>query len=317
MLTVLTKVGKNREKPRIFIEGKRLLAAGLAYEQRFDVTITASEIRLQRNDETGELGISKRSRRNIPYPILDINRAGLSQFNAGVGAPIEVVISGNRIIIRTLTSQLGYVKSAKRVQSGRVLRVASLYHGLGVLDAAVRQGMAKEGLRSELVLANEYCSKTVDVAMKKEPGAHWINGSIAEVSLQRLPDVDVAIMGPPCTAASPQGISSKGLKKPEDDPLAGQQVVYYLSSILAMTPAIVVIENTENYRNTASASIVRSVLADQGFVIDEAVLDGNDFGALEARKRWVLVARHQALSPYELEITESQGCMNTLTSSPP
>jgi DNA (cytosine-5)-methyltransferase 1 len=55
-------------------------------------------------------------------------------------------------------------------------------------------------------------------------------------------------------------------------------------------PAIVLLENVEPYSQSASAMILRHQLRDMGYRVHEAVLEGKDFGCLENRTRWVLVA---------------------------
>ena len=54
--------------------------------------------------------------------------------------------------------------------------------------------------------------------------------------------------------------------------------------------AAIVLENVELYANTASAMILRSQLRDMGYVCHEVVLRGSEFGSLEERVRWCLVA---------------------------
>jgi DNA (cytosine-5)-methyltransferase 1 len=55
-------------------------------------------------------------------------------------------------------------------------------------------------------------------------------------------------------------------------------------------PAVCVIENVPQYADTASAQIIRGFLRDSGYEVQETLLDAHDFGCLEARRRWFLVA---------------------------
>ena len=54
--------------------------------------------------------------------------------------------------------------------------------------------------------------------------------------------------------------------------------------------AALVLENVEEYAKSASAQLMRHQLADMGYRVEEFVLRARDFGALENRVRWALVA---------------------------
>jgi DNA (cytosine-5)-methyltransferase 1 len=52
----------------------------------------------------------------------------------------------------------------------------------------------------------------------------------------------------------------------------------------------VVVECVKEYQKTASAQIIRSHLRDSGYQVNEVILNGKDFGVLENRTRWFMVA---------------------------
>lgn len=66
--------------------------------------------------------------------------------------------------------------------------------------------------------------------------------------------------------------------------------MYFLDFVKAMNPAIVLIENVTEYINTASMSVIRSVLTHLGYEIAIEILEGNKLGTLENRNRMCLVA---------------------------
>ena len=86
----------------------------------------------------------------------------------------------------------------------------------------------------------------------------------------------------------------------EDHPKVGHLIGAAVQVIAALQPAILVVENVETYRNTASASILRAWLRDAGYTVAETVLNARDFGSLEARVRWFLVA-HPPELPLDLK----------------
>jgi DNA (cytosine-5)-methyltransferase 1 len=76
----------------------------------------------------------------------------------------------------------------------------------------------------------------------------------------------------------------------EDHPEVGHLVFAALVILNKTQPAIVLLENVPTYASTASAQILRQQLRDMGYTTHEAVLEGKDFGCLENRVRWCLVA---------------------------
>jgi DNA (cytosine-5)-methyltransferase 1 len=76
----------------------------------------------------------------------------------------------------------------------------------------------------------------------------------------------------------------------EDHPLVGHLVAAVIQWIAALQPAVFFAENVPTYQGTASAAILRAWLLDAGYAVKEVVLDGADFGSLESRQRWFIVA---------------------------
>ncbi len=65
---------------------------------------------------------------------------------------------------------------------------------------------------------------------------------------------------------------------------------YFLNFVAALNPSILIIENVPEYANTASMAVIRSVLDNFGYTVQERILEGNEYGALEKRKRLCVVA---------------------------
>lgn len=76
----------------------------------------------------------------------------------------------------------------------------------------------------------------------------------------------------------------------EEHPQVGHLVHAALVLIARMQPAALVLENVTEYARSASAQLMRHQLADMGYQVEEFVLKARDFGALENRIRWALVA---------------------------
>jgi DNA (cytosine-5)-methyltransferase 1 len=116
--------------------------------------------------------------------------------------------------------------------------------------------------------------------------------ALDEWLLRRLGSVDILEAGIPCSGASKAGRAKRALTRMEDHPNVGHLIGATLQLIARLQPAVVLIENVESYRHTASAVILRGWLRDAGYAITEAVLDAADFGSLEAACwfRWLAAA---------------------------
>lgn len=111
-----------------------------------------------------------------------------------------------------------------------------------------------------------------------------------EWAMGELEPVDLLFAGLPCSGASGAGRAKLGLTHPEDHPLVGHLVAAAIAFIAKLSPAIFLLENVPAYANSASASILRHQLRDLGYNVHETELLATDYGDLERRKRWCLVA---------------------------
>lgn len=109
-----------------------------------------------------------------------------------------------------------------------------------------------------------------------------------EVEYSKLPKVEMLIAGLPCTGASLSGLAKNGLKRAEEHETAGPLFVAFLEAIKVLNPAMVVLENVPNYQNTASYTVIQSVLTALGYEVHDTILE--NMGSLEERKRLCMVA---------------------------
>lgn len=70
------------------------------------------------------------------------------------------------------------------------------------------------------------------------------------------------------------------------------------------------------YANTASMEVIRSVLGTLGYNIQERILDGNEFGVLEKRKRLCAIAISKGIEGFDLEnvlpVRTKEACLNDI-----
>ena len=318
MHILIRQLGTHRGAPRLYIDSPALELAGLRPGATVTQEIHASEFRLTwRVDAQGSRKVSRKvhqlKRGTRVVPVLDINSAQDLAVFAGCAA-VRIVIQADAVHILLPASTAKALSRLARLSAklalGQPLTTAGLAFGAGIANKALHDGLAEAGVNTELVLASELCEDYVELASQNNPvvkAATTVAAipmqelAVDDWLLQRLGSVDILEAGIPCSGASKAGRAKRRLAQMEDHPLVGHLIGAALQVIGRLQPAVVLIENVESYSHTASATILRGWLRDAGYAVAEVVLDAADFGSLETRVRWFLVAH-----PPELDLDLSQ-----------
>lgn len=303
----IKKLGAHRGAPRLFLDAAQAARAGFAPGERFEVRVDGQTVVIAKHPD-GSRTVSARRRGDEHLPVVDINSRELLAAFKGMDS-VRVVVAEDRVYLLPLASEvkkrerLG--RLARKVGQGEPLAIGSLAHGGGVLAHAIHQGLTDAGMRAGLEFANELRDDLVEHAIRvheawqPDPASGKRAAALVvpmqelvqdDWLMQRLPLLDILEMGLPCSGASKAGKSKRGLEKMEDHPEVGHLVFAALLILNRTQPAIVLLENVPTYAETASAQILRQQLRDMGYTTHEAVLEGKDFGCLENRVRWVMVA---------------------------
>ncbi|MDO9099696.1 MAG: DNA cytosine methyltransferase [Caldisericota bacterium] len=297
----IKKVGANRGRPRIYFDGLQAIRAGFSPGERFNVDVDGQRIVISKNDD-GSRAVSARRRQDEDLPVIDINSAELLAVFDGMDA-VRVVVGKGKIFLLPLASEMRKVERINRLRTKLIekqpLAAGSLAHGGGVLTHAIHQGLKDANIECDLTFVNELREDLLLHAMVQNDAWNEDTAALAvpmqelaqdEWLLSRLPKLDLLEMGLPCSGASLAGHTKKGLEKMEDHEEVGHLVYSALVVISKTNPSIVTLENVPRYASTASAMILRHQFRDMGYDTHEALLDGADFGCLEKRVRWVMVA---------------------------
>lgn len=212
----------------------------------------------------------------------------------------------------------------KKVREGEKLAVCSLFHAGGVMDKALHHGFELGGLTSFVKVAVELSSVYLSASLRNNPEL-WqpesvaIHTDIRDMNWRNnAPACEVLVAGIPCNSASRAGVAKNGLEFSEQHDAAGSLFVDFLEGVKATNPAIIVVENVPDYQKTAGMAVIRSVLGSLGYQVYETVLNGNDFGALERRRRMVMVAVCKRLSQHAfdfatlLPVKEKESSLNDI-----
>ena len=312
MTTIVnTKIGLSRDVPRIWLEGYKLLRAGLRIGSKYAMSTSGTDSERMEFKEVGDdfkgtvFCVSKRERNGIITPLLEIRTALLRTVFQNIDR-VKVAIRYGRIVvtanfietrIRERVSRL-----MEKLRNKEKLAVLSLFHGGGVLDKALHSGLRRAGLSSYVQVGVEMESNYLDSSLRNNPEI-WTSESIAICSDIRdinfgknSPQADICILGIPCTSSSKAGRAKNKNKIIEEHETAGTLFLDFLEAVNASNPAIIELENVVEYSNSAGMAVIRSRLSSLGYELYEGVLNGNEFGALENRRRMVLVAISRGLN---------------------
>lgn len=297
-------IGTNKGRPRFYLDGLQAIRAGFAPGEKFEVEVEGQKVIIHKCDDGSRTVVAKnitRKGEKSTVPVIDINSKELLAIFEGMDA-IRVVVAEDRVYLLPLASQARKVERLGRLKNklinGQPLAAGSMAHGGGVLAHAVHTGLSDAGIECDLKFANElrddlllqaiehndaWSDKTVTLAVPMQELAQdeWL--------LSQLPKLDILEMGLPCSGASLAGHTKGKLTKMEDHEEVGH-LVYSALVVISKTNPVVLLENVPRYADTASAQILRHQFRDMGYKTHEAFLDGADFGCLEKRIRWCMVA---------------------------
>ncbi len=297
----IKKIGENRGAPRVWLEGTQTSRGGFSTGQRYDIEVQGQMVVLQANHD-GSRVVSGKVIGERMHPVIDINSKALLAIFDGMEA-IRVVVKKNQIYLLPLASELKkrerFARLREKLEAGDPLTIGSLSHGGGVLSHAIHSGLHGVGIESRLAFANEIRGDLLEHAAIHNDA--WSESTVPLASpmqelafddrgVASIPKVDILEMGLPCSGASRAGKSKRGLVHPEAHPFVGHLVVSALVIVSKTNPAIVVFENVPEYSQSASADILRNQLRDMGYNTHERILNGKEWGALENRNRWCMLA---------------------------
>lgn len=310
---IITQVSLHRSSPRVWLEGRKLdregFRPGISYIIDQDASNDDSLVLSRKR--SGDRTVSSRKLKSGVTSIIDINTKAIAQWFE-VGEKLRVAVHKGKIVIRRhqITAQVKerLERLHRKIITGEPLAVHSLFHGGGVMDTALHDGLQRAGIQTQVQVAVELERKYLDASIANNPhlftkDSVLIEGPIQDVQFDNgFPQSDICVAGIPCTGASISGRAKmRDTKKenrkylPEEHDAAGTMFFYTLRWVQESQPILFILENVKQYRNTASMAVIRSVLGHLGYVLQERVLGGNEFGALENRERLCLVAVTQGL----------------------
>jgi len=296
----IKKIGQNRGAPRVWLD-RQTERAGFEPGQRFDVVVQGRTVVLQANPDGSRVVSSKKDGEKT-NPVIDLNSRELLALFDGMSS-IRVAVQQGKIYLLPLASELKkqerFGRLRQKLEAGDPLAVGSLSHGGGILSHAIHSGLKASGVENRLAFANEIREELLEHAAVHNDA--WDENTVPfaaplqelafdERGVAQIPKVEILEMGLPCSGESRAGKAKRGLASGEAHPDVGHLVVGALVILSKANPAAVVFEQVPTYATSASANILRNQLRDMGYVCHERLLRGSEWGALEDRVRWCMVA---------------------------
>lgn len=325
---IVKNIGENKGRRRLWIEGPQALRAGFQPGEKIRVSVKGMVLAIERHpggartvspDNATEVErnytVSGRDSRDGSRrtPLIDINNDDVLKVFEGMDA-VRMIVAPGRIFFLPLASEMKRVDRLTRLAENVAkmeLTLGSAFTGGGTMLHAIKAGLQKAGFKANTAFVSEIREDLADHLVTHNDAvgrAALLNAPLQELvqddaMMASLPKVDGLEMGIPCSAASPAGMSKKkGDRKARGEDLTdapqlaemheqvGHLVFASLALINRVNPAFLVIENVPTYASTASAWILRHQLRDMGYIAHEAILEGRDFGCIENRVRWCMVA---------------------------
>jgi DNA (cytosine-5)-methyltransferase 1 len=293
------KLGDHRGRKRLWLEGRKLERAGIEPGMRYAITWDRDTHQVTLDfTEQGDRKVSKRSRAGNDIPIIDIMAADLEEALGEGLARAKVTIGGSKIVVEVHpddeAARERFDRLIGKLQRGEPLQTGSLAHGGGILDHAIHTGLKDAGVEAKLAFAVEIDDEVLEAAARNNPiwdeNTLQISGGMQEVETESLPQIDILVAGLPCTGASKAGKAKNHNAETEHHAKAGALFISFLQVVKKTQPSIVVLENVPDYAHSVSAHLIRTTLDTWGYSIAETILDANEMGALESRRRLCLLA---------------------------
>lgn len=302
---VSRKLGKKGGVKRFWLENADLLKAA-RFKVGMFISITYEDGSITIVPRSGGANkVSYRSKTNHS-PIIDINNQKLSQ-SLRASDSVIVRFFENKIVVSVAQNvaaiQERVINVTKKLSQRSALSIGAIFFGFGGLEKSVSEGLQQAGVDTKLVYANEYNSKTIEHSLTVNPvwkdGGVLSNKPIEQVDTCEIPDIDLLTIGWPCVAHSSMQTNKK--KRGIFHPSAGLLFLHVVRIIQAKNPSVIIIEQSPNFikkdvsSETLNAQsveyyVLSRYLEEAGYDVQTTVVNGNEHGHLETRKRMALVA---------------------------
>jgi len=293
-----SKLGDHRGHKRVWLEGKKLADIGFVRHQPYSVLVNEETKKiLLRLDPEGERKVAGRKRGDKEIPILDFSNETVTKLFKGASKVKATFNTNGTILIEMHHEDIKLNDREDRLKkNGKAGKVTegSACSGAAVFAAAMKQGMAEGGLESSLEWIIDRDGSYLQVALDNNTAIDddtvIFEASLEELEPELLAPVDVFQFSLPCTGHSIAGKSKNKIGRAEEHPTDATAVFGVMASIKATNPAIISSENVVEAQGSATYMLIKAELQRMGYAIHEFILDNEQAGSFEQRKRYWFLA---------------------------
>ena len=171
--------------------------------------------------------------------------------------------------------------SIRSFSSDQIITFIDLFAGMGGMRIGFENAVRELGLLSECVFSSEIKTHAKTV-YQSNFGNDPIHGDITQIDEKSIPDFDFLLAGFPCQAFSNAG------KRLGFEDTRGTLFFDVARILKEKMPKGFLLENVEGlvtHNNGKTLQTILNVLDDLGYTVSHGVLDGQDFGLAQSRKR--------------------------------
>lgn len=275
----IMKDPRKEDSLRLNVETAILESGGFFPGDKIRVEFKNSVMRVVK-DAAGENTVSRKVRKKITVPALDIRRPELQELFR-YKQEVVLTISDGYIEVAELEPayvlEVGEIDEPKPVTAlGEKYKVGSCFAGCGILDHAAE---ATGFFKSEYILDIDVVG--LEVNHRNHPGSFVIGGPIQKIPHRWLPPVDLKITGIPC-----QTYSTVGRGDNVTNENSASVIQHIIRQIAWELPKALLVEEVPPFINSFAHGKLVRVMSSLGYRVYEDVLDAHDFGSIPMRKRY-------------------------------
>lgn len=166
------------------------------------------------------------------------------------------------------------------------IRFIDLFAGIGGIRKGLEEAAQSIGIETECVFTSEIKPYAIDVLKQNHPNED-IAGDITKIDPYDIPDFDILCGGFPC-----QAFSAAGNRAGFADETRGTLFFNIANILNAKKPKGFILENVEglvNHDGGKTIRVIMNTLRKLGYKTNKRVLNAEDFGVPQARKRIYIV----------------------------
>lgn len=170
------------------------------------------------------------------------------------------------------------------------IKLIDLFAGIGGIRKGLEEAAHSLGYETECVFTSEIKPYAIKVLHQNHP-EDVITGDITKVDPNSIPDFDILCGGFPC-----QAFSAAGLRAGFADETRGTLFFNVANILNAKKPAGFILENVEglvNHDGGKTLKVIMRTLKQIGYKAGFRVLNAEDFGVPQARKRIYIVGTRE------------------------